>query len=96
MTCGFLFLVTIGTLVHVQPQFMKLGKNVTSPARIFETAALYGAIFVVSTMVLYMEHKKASDTMRYHLLPTSIDEAKPLLKNAIPAADHFEVDEEDA
>ncbi|DAZ98062.1 TPA: hypothetical protein N0F65_001937 [Lagenidium giganteum] len=77
--CGFVFLLAIGVLVQVQPQYMKLGKNVESPAPIFETAVLYGAIFVVSTTVWYMENKKSTGDTRYHQLATTSDERKPLL-----------------
>lgn len=34
---GFFFLLAIGVLVQVQPEYMKLGKNVQSSAPLFET-----------------------------------------------------------
>ncbi|GAB9474201.1 hypothetical protein Gpo141_00011340 [Globisporangium polare] len=79
---GFFFLFMIGVLVQVQPEYMKLGKNVKSSAPLFESACLYGTIFVVSTTVWYLENKKenGSGAHRYHLIPTAAEERKPLLE----------------
>jgi hypothetical protein len=37
---GFLFLFVVGVLVQVQPEYMKLGKNVRSSTPLFETGRL--------------------------------------------------------
>lgn len=34
---GCIFLFIVGILVKVQPQYMKIGKNVEGPASVFET-----------------------------------------------------------
>uniref|UniRef100_K3WSA0 Uncharacterized protein n=1 Tax=Globisporangium ultimum (strain ATCC 200006 / CBS 805.95 / DAOM BR144) TaxID=431595 RepID=K3WSA0_GLOUD len=80
---GFLFLFVVGVLVQVQPEYMKLGKNVRSSTPLFETAFLYGTLFVVSTIVYYLENKKENpgNAHRYHLIPTAAEERKPLLEN---------------
>ncbi|TYZ66086.1 hypothetical protein PybrP1_003795 [[Pythium] brassicae (nom. inval.)] len=78
---GFFFLVAVGVLVQVQPEYMKLGKNIKSSTPLFESACLYGTIFIVSTTVWYLENKKeASGAHRYHLVPTAAEERKPLLE----------------
>lgn len=37
---GFFFLFMIGVLVQVQPEYMKLGKNVKSSAPLFESGVV--------------------------------------------------------
>lgn len=34
---GFFFLLAVGLLVHVQPEYLKLGKNVQGPKPLFES-----------------------------------------------------------
>jgi hypothetical protein len=45
-------------------------------------AFLYGTLFVVSTIVYYLENKKENpgNAHRYHLIPTAAEERKPLLE----------------
>ncbi|KAG1710033.1 hypothetical protein DVH05_017042 [Phytophthora capsici] len=76
--CGFLFLLLVGVLVKVQPEYMKISKSVESPAPIFESAALYGALFVASSMIYYKETKK-SEIERYDLSGSTSDERQSLL-----------------
>ncbi|KAL7683942.1 hypothetical protein Plhal304r1_c038g0114121 [Plasmopara halstedii] len=56
--CGFLFLLLVGILFKLQPEYMKINKNVKSSVPIFESAALYGALFVASSVIYFMESKK--------------------------------------
>ncbi|KAI9917909.1 hypothetical protein PsorP6_013203 [Peronosclerospora sorghi] len=56
--CGFLFLFVVGILVKLQPEYMKISKSVESPVSIFESACLYGTIFVASSVVYFKETRK--------------------------------------
>ncbi|CAI5726906.1 unnamed protein product [Peronospora farinosa] len=76
--CGFLFLFLVGILVQVQPKYMKIHKSVKSPTPIFESACLYGTLFLVSSMVYYKETKKDTRT-NYDLRSSTLDERQCLL-----------------
>ncbi|KAF1788583.1 hypothetical protein GQ600_15366 [Phytophthora cactorum] len=62
--CGFLFLLAVGILVKVQPQYMKISKSVESPTPIFESAALYGALFVASWIIYYKDEEERDRELR--------------------------------
>ncbi|KAG7386567.1 hypothetical protein PHYPSEUDO_015475 [Phytophthora pseudosyringae] len=80
--CGFLFLLAVGVLVKVQPQYMKISKSVESPAPIFESAVLYGALFVASSMFYYKESKR-SELESYDLSGSTSDERLSLLDKPV-------------
>ncbi|GLE11532.1 hypothetical protein PINS_up024007 [Pythium insidiosum] len=75
---GFIFLLVIGILVCIQPEYMKISKDVKS-APLFGSAVLYGALFVGSTM-FYRRETEKNELARYHMLAKSTDERKPLLQ----------------
>ncbi|KAJ0392837.1 hypothetical protein P43SY_008265 [Pythium insidiosum] len=79
---GFIFLLVIGILVCLQPEYMKISKDVKS-APLFGSAFLYGALFVGST-VYYRRETQKNELARYHMLAKSSDERKPLLQNPTP------------
>ncbi|KAF1778666.1 hypothetical protein GQ600_4764 [Phytophthora cactorum] len=70
--CGFLFLLA--------PQYMKISKSVESPTPIFESAALYGALFVASWIIYYKETKK-SEIESYDLSGSTSEERQSLLES---------------
>ncbi|EEY64438.1 uncharacterized protein PITG_15657 [Phytophthora infestans T30-4] len=76
--CGCLFLLSVGILVKVQPQYMKISKSVESPAPIFESAALYGALFLASWVIYYKETKK-NEIASYDLSSSTSEERQGLL-----------------
>uniref|UniRef100_M4B8U0 Uncharacterized protein n=1 Tax=Hyaloperonospora arabidopsidis (strain Emoy2) TaxID=559515 RepID=M4B8U0_HYAAE len=45
-------------LIKVQPEYLKISKSVASSVSIFESACLYGTLFVVSSMIYYKETRK--------------------------------------
>ncbi|EGZ13117.1 hypothetical protein PHYSODRAFT_286547 [Phytophthora sojae] len=75
---GCVFLVLVGVLVHLQPQYMKLSKSVEGPAPIFESACLYATLFLVSSAVYYKETRKG-DQERSDLGASTSDERQSLL-----------------
>jgi hypothetical protein len=75
---GFFFLLVVGLLVQVQPQYMKISKSVESPAPIFESAILYGSLFLASTAFYYKETRK-STLASYDLSGSTVDERQSLL-----------------
>ena len=65
----------------VQPQYLKLGKDVKSSGPLFESAILYGSLFVISTTVYYRERKKQTDAVnRFRLVQAATEERQPLLE----------------
>ncbi|KAF4323143.1 hypothetical protein BBO99_00002662 [Phytophthora kernoviae] len=76
--CGFFFLFLVGILVKVQPEYMKISKTVESPTPIFESACLYGVLFVVSSTVYYKETRK-NHLDSYDLSGSTSDERQSLL-----------------
>ncbi|POM68425.1 hypothetical protein PHPALM_15417, partial [Phytophthora palmivora] len=69
-------------LVKVQPEYMKISKSVESPAPIFESACLYGTLFLVSSMVYYKETRKNA-LERYDLSSSTADERQSLLEKYV-------------
>ncbi|KAH7491743.1 hypothetical protein PRIC1_002845 [Phytophthora ramorum] len=79
---GFVFLFLVGILVKVQPEYMKISKSVESPAPIFESACLYGTLFVVSSVVYYKETRKNA-LESYDLSGSTADERQSLLDKPV-------------
>lgn len=46
---GFVFLLLVGVLIIVQPQYMKLGKSVSGPAPVFESGAWLSAFLAAKS-----------------------------------------------
>ncbi|CAI5736656.1 unnamed protein product [Hyaloperonospora brassicae] len=76
--CGFLFLFLVGILIKVQPEYLKISKSAASSVSIFESACLYGTLFVVSSMVYYKETRKSGREDR-DLSGSTLEERQSLL-----------------
>ncbi|CCI50279.1 unnamed protein product [Albugo candida] len=77
---GCVFLLLVGILIKVQPEYMKLSKAIASPLPVFETAGVYGALFVVISVFLYMDNRvDRMDPNRYRALASCPSEHQPLL-----------------
>lgn len=64
--------------MKVQPEYLKINKSVESPAPIFESACLYGTLFVVSSVVYYKETRKNA-RKKYDLSGSTLNERQHLL-----------------
>ncbi|CAH0516697.1 unnamed protein product [Peronospora belbahrii] len=80
---GFIFLFLVGILVQIQPEYLKINKNGSSPATsIFESACLYGTLFVVSFTIYYKETKK-NVPRNYDLSGSTLEERQSLLDKSM-------------
>ncbi|TDH73961.1 hypothetical protein CCR75_008710 [Bremia lactucae] len=76
--CGSLFLLVVGVLFKLQPEYMKISKNVKSAMPIFESAALYAALFVASSF-MYLKESKKTVIESYDARGSTFDERQGLL-----------------